>query len=38
MLVSSINDDTLLIYGTASESEFKAFASGVMSLVSKVYP
>jgi hypothetical protein len=38
MLVSSINDDTLLIYGTASESEFKAFASGVTSLVSKVYP
>lgn len=38
MLLSGQGDDTFLIYGTASESEFKSFASNVSDLIDKVYP
>lgn len=38
MLVSNMYQDTFLIYGTASESEFESFAARVSELISKVYP
>ena len=38
MLVSGQGDDTFLIYGTASEREFKSFAGNVSDLIDKVYP
>jgi hypothetical protein len=38
MLVTSQANDTLLVYGTASESEMKAFATGVSEQITTVYP
>ena len=38
LMVGSQAADTVLIYGTASNAEMKAFASGVAGQMSKVYP
>jgi len=38
MLVTSQGSDTVLVYGTASESEMKDFATGVSEQIRSVYP
>jgi hypothetical protein len=38
LMVGSQGADTVLIYGTASNAEMKAFATGVAEQMSKVYP
>jgi len=38
MLVTGQGSDTVLVYGTASESQMKAFVTGVSEQISTVYP